>query len=116
MLLPRDVPFRRLPVITNLVENSKQVRGPEVFIFCITILLTLVGIVINMSLAVGYVVSVLPGRVIRPMGFANISRVCIELVELITVRSTVLGRGNKELSKSSLLLRFLLARREGRGW
>jgi hypothetical protein len=116
MFLLRNVPLRRLPIVTNLVENGKEVRRPEMFISGITILAS-TGIVMDVSLAVGDVMSVLPARMIRPMGFASISGMCVELVELITVRGTVLGRrGNEELTKSSLLLRLLLVRRERRGW
>lgn len=41
---------------------------------------------------------------------------CIKLVELITVRGTVLGRGNEELAKLSLLVGLLLPGGERRGW
>lgn len=115
MFLVCDIPFRRLPIVTDLIENSKEVRGSEIFVSGITILFSSIGVVMNVSLAVGYVVSVLPTRVMRPVGFASISRMCIELIELITVRCAVLGRRNEELPKPSLLLRLLLVRRERRG-
>ena len=40
----------------------------------------------------------------------------VKLVELIAVRSAVLGRGNEELTEFSLLLRLLLAGGKGGGW
>ena len=116
MFFVPNVPFGRLPVITNLVENSKEVRGSEILISGIAALLFSIGIVVHVSLAVGYVMSMLPARVMRPMMFASIGCMCVELVELIAVWGTMLGRGNEELSKSSLLLRLLLAGRERRGW
>ena len=50
------------------------------------------------------------------MVFVSISDMHVELVELITIRSTVLRGGNEEVAKSNMLLRVLLARRERRGW
>jgi len=114
MLLIHGIPFRRLPIVTSVVESGKEVRGSEIFISSITTLMCWIGIVIKVSLAVGYVMSVLPVRMMRPMGFTNIGSMCVELVELITIRGTVLGRCHEEVYKSGLLLRLLLAGRERR--
>jgi len=108
LLLLRNVPLRRLPVVTNLFENGKEVRRPEIFISGTTVLVGPISIVKHVPLAVGNVMSVLPAHMIRPVGFAGISRMCVELVKLITVGSTVLGRGDEELSESGLLLKLLL--------
>ena len=54
------IPFRRLRIVTSLVEDSEEVRGSEILISSITILVSSVGIVIKVSLAVGYVMTVLP--------------------------------------------------------
>ena len=62
MLLLPNVPLRRLPILTNLVENGKEIRRPEVFISGITILVVSTGLVMGVFLAVGDVVSVLPAR------------------------------------------------------
>jgi hypothetical protein len=111
-----DVPFRRLPVITNLVEYGEEVRGLEIFVLDTTFLLFSIGIVVHVSLAVGYVMSMLLVGVVRPMMFAGVGCMSVKLVKLIAVWGTVLGRGNKKLSKSGLLLRLLLAGTERRGW
>jgi len=116
LLLP-NAPIRRLPIVVNLAESGKEIRRPEVSLPGITILVVSTGIVIGVFLAVGGVMSVLPAQMIRPIGFASVSGMSVKLVELITVRSTVLGRrGNEELTKFSLLLRLLLGRGEWRGW
>ena len=114
MLFIHDVPFRRLSIVMSVVESRKEVRGSEIFISGITSLVSWVGIVIHVSLAVGYVMSVLPVRIMRPMRFTSIGSMCVELVELIAIRGTVLGRCNEELSKLGVLLRLLLVGRERR--
>jgi len=118
MLLLPNVPFRGLPIVTNLVENGKEVRRPEVFTPGIAILVVSTGIVMGGFLAVGGVMSVLPARMMGPVEFASISSMRVKLVELITVRGTVLGRrGKEELTKLfNLLLSLLLARSKWRGW
>ena len=117
MFLLPNVPVRGLPIVTNVIESGKEVRRPEVFTPGITGLMVSTGIVMDRFLAVGGVMSVLPARMMRPVEFASISRMRIKLVELITVRGTILGgRGKEELTKFSLLLRLLLARGEWRGW
>ena len=63
VLFPRGVPFRRLPIITNLAENGKEIRRPEMLISCISVLLVSISLVVDVSLAVGDVMSVLPARV-----------------------------------------------------
>jgi len=108
MVLLRNVPLRRLPIVTNLFENGKEVRRPKIFISGIAVLVGLVSILIHVPLAVRNVMSVLPAHVIRPMRFASISCMCVKLVKLITIRGTILGRGDEELSESILLLELLL--------
>ena len=92
MLLPPSFPCRRLPVLTNLVESGEEARRPEVFTPGITALAVSTGVVMGVFLAVGSVVSVLSARMMRPIEFTSVGGVCVEFVELITVRCTVLGR------------------------
>ena len=63
MLLLPNIPFRRLPIVTNLGEGGEEVRGSEMFISGILILVASIRIVMAVSLAVGGVMSVLSARV-----------------------------------------------------
>ena len=64
MFLLPNIPFRRLPIVTNLGEGGEEVRGSEMFISGILILVASIRIVIAVSLAVGGMVSVLSARVV----------------------------------------------------
>ena len=64
MLLLRNVPLGRLPIVTNLAEGSEEVRRLEIFLSGITIVLASIRVVMDVSLAIGDMMSVMPARVV----------------------------------------------------